>query len=61
MIYVKKTGKKNELNKNTNERNAKYDFTKKPMLPNKPLSGIKCHKKALLCQKKKKGVVMTTA
>ena len=63
MIYVKKTGKKiNELNKNTNERNAIYDFTKTPLLPNKPPAGIKSHKKrAFLCQKKKKAVVMTTA
>ena len=74
MIYVKtttkktnkkkKTGKKiNELNKNTNERNAIYDFTETPLLPNKPPAGIKCHKKGhyYAKKKKKKAVVMTTA
>ena len=59
---TKKTGKKiNELNKNTNERNAIYDFTETPLLPNKPPAGIKCHKKGHYYAKKKKAVVMTTA
>ena len=65
MIYVKKKKKKREK-KLTNYTKMQtsvtiYDFTKTPLLPNKPPAGIKCHKKGIIMPKKKKAVVMTTA